>query len=304
MAIITRVCRKCEQTKSISDFYRNAHGVAGFDSLCKKCKIKVNTEYRIAHPDSHKGAYARAKARDPQKVLDRHAVLRLRERRTVLEYYGGNPPNCACCGERREAFLVIDHTNNDGAEHRRQLGGYRTKIYKWLIKEDFPDGFRVLCANCNTTLGLRGFCPHDEETIFFSLLHPEARIPERAYDDDAGHDLFVCEPVRINPSEFADVRAGIAVALPFGYYAEIVGRSSTLRHRGLLVNPAVIDGGYRGELYAGVWNLSSESVDISVGERLAQVILHEIIVPAWASVEVDELPQSDRGKRGFGSSGR
>lgn len=85
----------------------------------------------------------------------RYRKLRLE----AIEHYGGK---CACCGEFRIQFLTIDHINNDGAEHRRELGN--RNIYEWLKKNNYPkDGFRVLCYNCNCSIGNYGYCPHELE---------------------------------------------------------------------------------------------------------------------------------------------
>lgn len=82
---------------------------------------------------------------------------RRRERLRVFEAYGG--ALCACCGEDIFEFLTIDHVAGDGAEHRRSMGSKRD-IYAWLRKNNFPSGFRVLCMNCNFSLGYHGYCPH------------------------------------------------------------------------------------------------------------------------------------------------
>lgn len=75
----------------------------------------------------------------------------------VFEAYGG--AFCKCCGEDYYEFLSIDHAEGNGAEHRRlELRG--RDLYYWLIKNDFPQGFRVLCMNCNFSLGHHGYCPH------------------------------------------------------------------------------------------------------------------------------------------------
>jgi len=81
----------------------------------------------------------------------------------VYEYYGG--AKCSCCGETQFLFLSIDHINNNGAEHRRELkhGKYTTGVAmaRWLIANNYPDGFQILCMNCN--LGKQrngGICPH------------------------------------------------------------------------------------------------------------------------------------------------
>lgn len=88
-------------------------------------------------------------------------------RRTAIIQYAGDPPKCACCGDRHYKFLCIDHINNDGGRHRLELnngtkrGGYA--VYQWLIKNNFPDGYQVLCYNCNQSKWYYGICPHKEE---------------------------------------------------------------------------------------------------------------------------------------------
>lgn len=79
----------------------------------------------------------------------------------VLTHYGGNPPKCACCGESHIEFLVLDHIRAEGTKHRRKLGYGGSNFYRWLIKNNFPDGYQVLCANCNTAKWnyKEKFCP-------------------------------------------------------------------------------------------------------------------------------------------------
>ena len=128
------------------------------------------------------------------------------------------------------------------------------------------------------------------------------RLPLRALNGDAGADLFVAEAVTIDPQSFVDVHSGIQISLPPGVWCEIVGRSSTLRKRGLLVIQGVIDNGYTGPLYAGVWNLTDQPVLVEAGERLAQLILHPLIERPFVEW-FDELPTTARGSNGFGSTG-
>jgi hypothetical protein len=79
----------------------------------------------------------------------------------VLQYYGGELPQCSCCKEKEQGFLTIDHINNDGAEHRRKIQrGGGVGFYYWLKTNNFPDGFQVLCFNCNISKSLYGRCPH------------------------------------------------------------------------------------------------------------------------------------------------
>lgn len=136
-----------------------------------------------------------------------------------------------------------------------------------------------------------------------ALDDPDAQMPDQGNKGDAGLDLYVSDNVRIEPGTFCDVDCGIRLQLPDGYWGRITGRSSTLRRRGLLVSEAVIDCGYIGPIYTGVWNLSSTAVDVAVGERLAQLILHPIVRPRVEHADV-LLSCDGRGTAGFGSSGR
>lgn len=84
--------------------------------------------------------------------------VRARQFAAVLAAYGGA---CACCGETTPAFLTIDHVDGGGAEHRREVG---RDIYRWLVREGFPDGFRLLCWNCNCGRERNGgMCPHETQ---------------------------------------------------------------------------------------------------------------------------------------------
>jgi dUTP pyrophosphatase len=128
-------------------------------------------------------------------------------------------------------------------------------------------------------------------------------LPTRAYPDDAGLDLYVVGDHHLQPGEFKDIPSGIAVELPSWSWGMLVGRSSTLRKRDLLVNTGIIDCGYRGELYAGVKNIGSQVAVIQHGDRIAQLIVMENSTRRVDPVEVVYLGAHARGHKGFGSSG-
>lgn len=96
------------------------------------------------------------------------AVLRAANKLKVIEAYGSK---CACCGETEPYFLCIDHVDNDGARHREEIGlgrstdgrrkvGSGSIMYAWLVKAGFPEGFQLLCANCNMAKQSLRYCPH------------------------------------------------------------------------------------------------------------------------------------------------
>jgi dUTP pyrophosphatase len=134
-------------------------------------------------------------------------------------------------------------------------------------------------------------------------LRAEARVPERAYAGDAGVDLAACEPVTLAPGERALVSTGLAVAIPNGFAGFVQPRSGlATRHGVTIVNaPGLIDSGYRGEIQVVLLNTDKEATfSAEAGERIAQLVI--LPVPEVVLREVDELPSSERGVRGFGSS--
>ena len=134
-------------------------------------------------------------------------------------------------------------------------------------------------------------------------LRDDAVLPEPAYAGDAGLDLSACEHVELGPGERATVGTGLAVAIPDGYAGFVQPRSGLAARHGItIVNaPGLVDSGYRGELRVVLLNTDSTATFVvEPGMRIAQLVV--MPVTAAGLVEVDELPASDRGVRGFGSS--
>jgi dUTP pyrophosphatase len=134
-------------------------------------------------------------------------------------------------------------------------------------------------------------------------LRPDAVVPGRAYNGDAGLDLSSCERVELAPGERALVPTGLAVAIPEGYAGFVQPRSGLATKHGIsIVNtPGLVDSGYRGELLVNLVNTDMrESFVVEPGMRIAQLVI--LPIPELELVEVDELPESERGVRGFGSS--
>lgn len=127
--------------------------------------------------------------------------------------------------------------------------------------------------------------------------------PIHHHEGDAGFDLVVSERVTIPPGEFADVPMGIRIEMPPHLWALLTGRSSTLKKRKLMVMQGVIDNGYRGDVFAGVWNLGKEAHTIAPMSRIAQLIPFHLEAPRVSLLRSLELSNSDRGVGAFGSTG-
>ncbi len=153
----SKVCRKCGIEKPKKDFYLKWQAAPNkirnvVDSHCKKCVIVKRGLER--------------KAWSPERKLKENADERARNKCTkaaVFAAYGGF--TCKCCGESEPLFMTIDHINNDGAHFRKTvLGRFNAAgvaTYQWIVKNDFPSGFQVLCMNCQWGKRMnKGVCPH------------------------------------------------------------------------------------------------------------------------------------------------
>jgi len=134
-------------------------------------------------------------------------------------------------------------------------------------------------------------------------LRDDAVLPRQAYAGDAGLDLASCERVTLEAGERAVVGTGLAVAIPEGYAGFVQPRSGLASRHGISVvnSPGLVDSGYRGELRVVLLNTDArEPFTVEPGMRIAQLVV--LPLPAVTLVEVEELAESERGVRGFGSS--
>jgi dUTP pyrophosphatase len=132
-------------------------------------------------------------------------------------------------------------------------------------------------------------------------LHPEAKVPSFAHPGDAGMDLYSVAELILKAGERISVPTGIAMALPEGYVALVWDKSGVSHKFGVKVLGGVIDSGYRGEYLVGLVNLSQESFEIKVGQKIAQLLIQKVEHPEVE--EVTELDETSRGDGRFGSTG-
>lgn len=149
---VKKICSRCGIEKDISEFYKRGDRDA-VRSACKGCyNGDLNKTRRDRYEsDSEYRDRVKEDAREQQRAI----------RVEVLTHYGSS---CECCGEDRYEFLCLDHRDGGGNQHRKAVGKNASLLgsafYWWVKREGFPDGFRVLCHNCNMSRGLYGYCPH------------------------------------------------------------------------------------------------------------------------------------------------
>ena len=134
---IKKVCWHCKHKMPSTDFNRNSSEKDGLQKFCKTCQ-RVYGRKR----------YDANKLKEQKRGRDKYKQLK----EEIFEHYG---KLCKCCGEKMLDFLAIDHVANDGYTHRKTVpGGIR--MYYWLKKNNFPEGFQVLCHNCNWSKHING----------------------------------------------------------------------------------------------------------------------------------------------------
>ena len=136
-------------------------------------------------------------------------------------------------------------------------------------------------------------------------LHPQAQVPRYMSELAAGMDVqaLLEEPVTLQPGERTLLPTGLAMAIPVGYEIQVRPRSGlAIKHGIALVNaPGTIDADYRGEIKVILINHGQEEFRIAAGDRIAQLVLAPVCQAEL--LQVDELPETDRGTGGFGHTG-
>lgn len=162
-------CTMCGVEKPLDQFGidKRFTGRAKHRSQCRKCRGAIETKRHQTPDGKHRYYETHKKFRESLKIQ-------------VVDVYSKGTMRCACCGDSHIEFLAIDHVKSNGNEHRRSIGnkgGY--SFYLWLKRNYWPDGFQVLCHNCNQAKAAYGECPHRREIINISMLIEEHLIDEQ-----------------------------------------------------------------------------------------------------------------------------
>lgn len=137
-------------------------------------------------------------------------------------------------------------------------------------------------------------------TIKFKKITNTAIMPSKERDSDAGIDLYAAKTLKISANMREAVPTGYAVAIPKGYYGQIQERSGYSLKNTLVLKAGVIDSEYRGEIKVVFQNTGEYPVTIEAGEKIAQLII--LPIPTIQIELAEELDETERGNKGFGSS--
>jgi hypothetical protein len=155
------ICRDKRRTRQKEEYHSSSHSKS--KQAIKKRREKLKRSGLCTRCGKEK---PKENSYTCERCLNKQSERVQELKNQVFEHYGGY--KCVCCGETTKEFLMLDHINNDGADHRRKVfgenrgnGSSRT-LYLWIIRNEFPELFQVLCANCNWGKRDTGICPHQQ----------------------------------------------------------------------------------------------------------------------------------------------
>lgn len=281
-------CNNCQTYKPLRDFFENQYS-------CKLCKNHMrfgNWENRLKTMTVRKKNWSYKHKMECTISVD--FLKNLWKLQNGLCYYSGVPMKQDITWGLEAASLDrID--SNEGYTESNTV--WCTLGMNTLKSDSKLNDFLDFVAKWSFS---RAFKPIRAE---HKLIHPLAKTPQRSKDTDAGYDLSSIEDVVLEPGMTKNVRTGVVVALPPGFYLTIEGRSSLFKS-GVIPARGIIDATYTGEMIVALTNQSHTPYEIKIGERIAQFIPHKC--ESLDIFEVQEIsPEYNiRGNNGFGSTGK
>jgi len=182
ISVIEKRCSGCKITLPADNFHSDKYRIDGLQPTCKNCMRLHDKKRQARYRENYIPAAAEeftcstCKQIKPgisfpiDKTVHRGVGYVCKEccakkhetlRYEVLSHYSEQTPFCRCCGESEIKFLSIDHIHGGGSEHREEIRG--ASMYRWLKRHGYPEGYQVLCHNCNQAKGFYGICPHQEK---------------------------------------------------------------------------------------------------------------------------------------------
>jgi len=152
----TRTCVRCGLDTRGRKVKRGKYGPV-LDHYCRECRNALLKIHRVENLAKGLCVCGRVLATRTNcaKCRDQEATRRQEYQNLCFQHYG---TACFCCGETIREFLTMDHIYGGGSKHKRER---KCDIYRWLVKHNFPDGYRTACFNCNCSRGRCGYCPHE-----------------------------------------------------------------------------------------------------------------------------------------------
>ena len=164
--------------------YIRSDGSTAYYYVCRLCKKNSNELHRVNNPGKHKQyrqrwhqknrdrmLMAQKKYReDHPELLERARKKTLELKTTVYNHYSNSNPHCMCpgCCVDNVRVLCLDHINGGGTKHRKEVSRSNASYWRWFIKNNFPDGYRILCHNCNHSYAVYGECLHDQVKFLYA----------------------------------------------------------------------------------------------------------------------------------------
>lgn len=158
---MNKTCTQCKNDKPLDAFHKHKGCKFGVSSTCKSCSSLRFKKYYYGNIDHCKKIRRDARTSNKTGFNQTCKESRAKRRVEVLSHYSGGTPRCACCFETRIEFLSLDHIYGGGNKHRKEIGA-GSSVYRWAKKNSYPQGLRVLCYNCNLSMGFNGYCPHSQ----------------------------------------------------------------------------------------------------------------------------------------------
>jgi len=299
-------CNKCHTFLTYNCFSANSARCDGLDSYCKTCKQEM--------PSSRTNTQQFQDRRNSLEGWISWAISTKRSRCVK----SGVPFNIEACYLIRQWATQNGKCYYSGVDLEFGTGSLRSA---WMERIDPQLGYiegnvvwasKAMNAAKNDAsedefLELLSNIKNDIYSIPVRLeckkLVENAQIPSRSRSTDAGYDLYSAEDVVIEPQLTKNVATGIALACPPGYYYTIEGRSG-LGIKGIMPFRGIIDAGYTNQVWVVLTNRSNEAYEVKCGDRIAQICLHRIHHADITVVNDFSPSYNQRGKFGFGSSGK
>ena len=299
-------CSKCKQFLSYQKFNANNAGYDGLSSICATCKLSSKS----AKKHDYKNMVRRKLDFDywlrcfvsAKKSKCKRDHVQCEVNIDLLKELWDNQEGRCFYSRIRMAF-GNNSLRSASLERLDSSRGYVANNVVWASKAmNYMKNSAPYSEFCEF-LEHACFTRHTPVRVECVLVHPDAKLPFRKRVTDAGHDLYAVEDVVIGPRMVVDVRTGIKLSTPPGYYYTIEGRSS-MWQKGVMPFSAIIDATYTGEVMTALLNLTDTPIEIKKHDRVAQIVIQKIHDCDLVVVDNFGPDYDQRGLAGYGSSGR